>query len=137
MLVLHCEGNGPCKITKWLLFGGGAAILLMLLVIVILSICLCRVCKRGKKRKPIEGVAGNPDEASLHYAELQNLPDCNRGQCDGGTCPAPLASLNNDYATVAELKETADQGSRCRPEPNKEDGMDGAVSGDQSFVEQD
>ncbi|XP_042303856.1 uncharacterized protein LOC121920745 isoform X2 [Sceloporus undulatus] len=104
------------------LIGAAAVIFIMLLTILILSICLCRTCKRTKKQKLTEGmVAGSPEEADLHYAELQNLPTSNRGQCDGETCKAPVATQNSDYATVAELKGPED--GCCNPEEKEDDGM--------------
>ncbi|KAH0630486.1 hypothetical protein JD844_013545 [Phrynosoma platyrhinos] len=114
----HLEG-GYC-ISLSILIGSAAVISIMLLTILILSICLCRACKRTKKQKLTEGmVAGHSEEADLHYAELQNLPTSNRGQCDGETCKAPMTTQNSDYATVAELKSPED--GCCNPEQKEDD----------------
>ncbi|KAJ7317360.1 hypothetical protein JRQ81_003522 [Phrynocephalus forsythii] len=107
-----CNFYKGCTLSLPILIGAAAVIFLMILTILILSICLCRVCKKLKKRKLTEGM-GEEEEANLHYAELQNLPVPNRGQCNGGRCEAAAAlavAQNSDYATVAELKAEEDGG---------------------------
>lgn len=72
----------------------------------------------------------------MHYAELQNLPDSSRGQCDGGTCPALPAIQSSDYATVAELKGSNwEEG--CIPEEKEDSGLDEEQREDESLLEQE
>lgn len=74
----------------------------------------------------------NPEEANLHYAELQNLPGSSRGQCDGGPCASASAVQNSDYATVAELQGT--MGAGCS-EPMEDEGVGDEVKESQPCVE--
>ncbi|XP_077187371.1 leukocyte-specific transcript 1 protein [Paroedura picta] len=131
----YSENQGFC-VAVWQLGLTAAVGFVMLVTILILSICLCRLCKRVKKQKLLNVVADNPEEAELHYAELQNLPDSNRGQCDGGTCPAPPTVLNTEYASVAEL-----QGSNweegCPKEEKEDSGLDDGPKENESLQEQE
>ncbi|KAJ6653453.1 hypothetical protein lerEdw1_009207 [Lerista edwardsae] len=134
MLMLLClgeddKGQGFC-IPLWLLGTVPSVGIVMLVIILILSICLCRARKRTKKRISTE--EDNPEEANLHYAELQNLPGSNRGQCDGGPCASTPAVQNSDYATVAELQGT--MGAGC-PEQMEDEGVGDEIKESQPCVE--
>ncbi|KAL8213123.1 UNVERIFIED_CONTAM: hypothetical protein K2H54_060842 [Gekko kuhli] len=146
MFFHQCDLKDPNKDGEPHMFGyciaiwqvGAAAALgfVMLVTILILSVCLCRVCKRVKKRKLLEVIADNPEEAELHYAELQNLPDSSRGQCDGGVSPAAPAIQSSDYATVAELKGS-NREEGCNEEEKEDSGLAEEQRENESILEQE
>uniref|UniRef100_A0ACB8EGR6 Uncharacterized protein n=1 Tax=Sphaerodactylus townsendi TaxID=933632 RepID=A0ACB8EGR6_9SAUR len=80
--------------------------------------------------------AENLQEAELHYAELQNFLDSSRGQCDGGTCPAPAAAQTSDYATVAELKGSNGE-AYVSQEENEDSGLDDGQKENELLEEQE
>ncbi|XP_039202270.1 leukocyte-specific transcript 1 protein isoform X2 [Crotalus tigris] len=121
-----------CYIPDWAMLVAAVVVFLMLLAIVVLSICLCRVCKRVKKRRMSLNASENTCEADLHYAELQNLPAFGRGQCDGG---ANLDAQNSDYATVAVLKEDPSEEDFGSHQQKEDSGVEDGVRDDQVFVE--
>ncbi|XP_063147341.1 leukocyte-specific transcript 1 protein [Candoia aspera] len=127
--------NNGCTFPQWAILVAAGVVFLMLLAIVVLSICLCRVCKRVKKLKLSEGMSENTFEADVHYAELQNLPDSSRGQCDGGTSPDTQAVQNSDYATVAVLKEVPSQENVVSDQPKEDSGVKDGEGEDHISVE--
>ncbi|XP_032094867.1 leukocyte-specific transcript 1 protein [Thamnophis elegans] len=120
------------NIPVWAVIIVAAVAFLMVLAIVVLSICLCRVCKRVKKLKLLRSAAENPYEADVHYAELQNLPASSRGQCDGGI---NADVLNSDYATVAVLKEDASKEDFGSPPQTEDSGVEDGVREEQASEE--
>uniref|UniRef100_A0ACB8EG19 Uncharacterized protein n=1 Tax=Sphaerodactylus townsendi TaxID=933632 RepID=A0ACB8EG19_9SAUR len=134
-LVTDGEKSGFC-VAIWQLGAAGAVGFVMLVTILILSVCLCRVCRRAKKQKRSEVATENLQEAELHYAELQNFLDSSRGQCDGGTCPAPPAAQTSDYATVAELKGS-DGEAYVSQEENEDSGLDDGQKENELLEEQE
>ncbi|XP_053144275.1 leukocyte-specific transcript 1 protein isoform X2 [Hemicordylus capensis] len=120
---------------NWALWTVGGIAFLLLVTSLILSICLCRTCKRTKKRRFSED--DNPEEVNLHYAELQNLPATSRGQCDGGTSSSPPPIVqNSDYATVAELMENTGEKNCCQEQKEDNEETDGVREGQSSVGEE-
>ncbi|XP_026542139.1 leukocyte-specific transcript 1 protein [Notechis scutatus] len=119
-------------IPVWAVLLAAAGVFLMLLAIVVLSICLCRVYKRVNKLKLSRSASENTYEADVHYAELQNLPDSGRGQCDGGANPD---AQNSDYATVAVLKEDACEEDFGSHQQTEDSGVEDGMREEQVFVE--